>query len=373
MYQSRSVVPQVLLGLALVVSACVDGGPSDGSDDHDDGVTTSEATSELSSASWATNITTTADSWWGSQISALNGITYTVGAGSCGGGGCFAQQDKNNLHWESYSPTLGFGPHGLVPDQASGSKPSLTPFNGFLYMVHTGTSDGTTIWLSRYNPATQTWMPHVQTPYTSTGGPPAIVAYNNKLYFIGVNPYPYSMWYGTMSVDQVFSQPAPIPGHDSRSRPSATVLGNKLYFAHEWGQTGDIVYGTFNGTTWTPATHIPGGPNGATIRGFEPVLATDNGYIHLVHRRIGDSGNFVWWTYFDGCQWTPTEVTIGAIHSTREVSLAQGGPGLTLLIVGDDNDIFGLESHTETLSTWTRGAPSPCQIIVRPIDPHPIL
>jgi hypothetical protein len=370
MIHVRSVVSQVLIGLVVVVSACVDTGGGSGDEDS---VAAGEATSALSSASWSINIGSAAESWWGSQISALNGVTFTVGAGGCGGGGCAPYQDKNNLHWEGGSSGNNLPSQGFVPDQASGSKPNLTPFNGFLYMVHTGTSDATTIWLSRLDPATRTWMPHIKTPYTSTSGPPAIVAYNNALYFIGVNPNPYSMWYAKMSTDQVFSQPALIPGHDSRSRPSAAVLNNKLYFAHEWGQTGDIVYGTFDGTTWTPATHIPGGLNGATIRGFEPALASDNGYLHLVHRRIEDNSNFVWWTYFDGCSWVPSEVTIGAIRSTREVSLAQGGPGLVLLTVGDDNDLFGLESHTESLSTWTRSTPSPCRIVVHPIDPHPVL
>lgn len=334
MMNFKSLLPHALIGLSLTVAAC-----AEAPDDE----TVSETTSNLSVSSWGASLGSPEDTWRGVQAATLNGVTYAVTAGNCGSWDCFPYEDDNGLYWQTVGPS-GWSNQVSIPNQSSNSKVSLAAFNGFLYMVHTGTDDSGATWISRFNPATQQWTANYQIPYTSFAGPPAIAVYNNLLYFIGTGPYPYPMWYATMTTGESFSRPIAIPGHDSASRPSAAVLFNKLYFAHRWGSTGDIVYGSFDGSTWAAAAHIPGGNAGGTLRGVEPVLAADAGVLHLVHLRPeGDA--FVWWTYFDGCNWAAAEVTIGTQQSSLGPSLTQGGPGLQLITTAENVDLFGLASY----------------------------
>jgi hypothetical protein len=296
----------------------------------------SEAASALSVANWGATGGSVATTWRGSQVGTINGSSYVVSTGNCGLWTCWPYEDTDQLR---YQRILGTGsPYaGDIAGNLADAPASLAPFNGFLYMVHSGT-DGATTWISKFTPGVG-WSPNSQIPYRSFGGPPAIVAYGNLLYFIGTGPYPYPMWYATMTAGEVFSAPVAIPGHDSASRPSAAVLWGKLYFAHRWGSTGDIVYGVYNGATWAPAAHIPGGASGGTLRGLEPSIAVDNGILHLVHQRP-EGAPLVWWTYFDGCNWAPSEISIGTTESSHSPALSQGGPGLVMLTTSPNNSLF---------------------------------
>jgi hypothetical protein len=345
MMKYKSLLPHALIGLSLTVTACMEPAADE---------TVSEATNQLSAASWggATSLT---DTWRGTQVATLNGVTYTVTAGTCGVWDCPGDEDDNGLHWGVATPTSRNSGLDSIPNQRSNAKVSLAAFNGYLYMVHTGTDDGdSSTWISHFDPAAKQWTANYQIPYPSFAGPPAIVTYNNLLYLIGTGPYPYSMWYATMTTNEVFSQLRAIPGHASASRPSAAVLFGKLYVAHRWGSTGDIVYGTFDGSAWTAPAHIPGGDAGGPIRGIEPAIAADNGILHLVHRRTADDP-FVWWTYFDGCTWAASEAT-GAWQSHDAPSLAQGGPGLVMLTMVngvDDDVVFGVQNYVAVANMYT--------------------
>jgi len=150
------------------------------------------------------------------------------------------------------------------------------------------------------------------------------------------------------------------------------VLSNKLYFAHRWGQTGDIVYGTFDGSQWSGAIHIYGGESGGALQSIEPVIASDNGILHLIHQRPNDS--FIWWDYFNGCQWAGSEVSLGSFTSTTTPAIAQGGPGLEMITTSDHDNLFGLISRFTDSTVYTHprsiiigppGIPT-CGIVVQP-------
>lgn len=352
----KSLLPHALLGLSLSLAAC-----ADVPDVPDDEPAVSAASNPLLVSSWSGTALLPQGTFYGIQVATLNGVTYAVGAGH-------ATIDHNTLYWYKLTPK-GWSDNGPVPGQTSRAKVSLAAFNGYLYMVHNAGDGSSTTWLSRFDPATQQWTDNYQIPYTSFAGPPAIVAYNNLLYFIGTGPYPHPMWYATMTAGESFSTPIAIPGHDAASRPTAAVLFNKLYFAHRWGQTGDIVFGTFNGSTWTAATHIPGGNAGGTLRGTEMALAADNGVLHLVHQRP-EGVNYVWWTYFDGCNWAGAEVTLGTQLSTLPPSLADGGPGLVMLTTSNDpNGQFSSKmvsrTYTHPFSPMPPQLPT-CGIVIGP-------
>jgi hypothetical protein len=337
-----------LLGVSLTASAC-----ADLSGDEAVG----ETASALSVSSWASFLNGMAFSWRGTQIATLNGVTYGVNAGSCGQWDCWPYQDENSLTWEVLGSNGLWTQLGTIPNESANTKVSLAAFNGYLYMVHTGSDDNTQTWISRMDPATRTWTPDYQVSLPTFGGTPAIVAFNGLLYFIGTSDYPYSMWYATMTPGEVISGPQPIPHHDSASRPSAAVLNGTLYFAHRWGSTADIVYGTFDGTAsptaWSDARHIPGGDAGGTLRGLEPAIAVDNNILHLVHLRT-EGTNYVWWTYFDGCNWAGTEVTIASKHSDQPPSLTQSSTGLQLTTAIGDAGGFGVEEYSISSSAYTR-------------------
>jgi len=114
------------------------------------------------------------------------------------------------------------------------------------------------------------------------------------------------------------------------------------------------VYGTFDGSTWTGATHIYGGSNNGPIQGLEPVIAYDQGLIHLVHRRPNDG--FLWWTVYNGCNWSTTETQLGSQQSSLEPSLTQGGPGLVMLTDREFDDLFGLTYYTVDSRTYTHAS-----------------
>lgn len=329
---------------------------------------TSEATSALTFGGWNAVNQTYKDTWHAAQVASLNGVTYVVSVGNCGSWDCYPfATDTTQLRWWKIVNGVATG-GGDIPNQSANSKVSLAAFNGYLYMLHTGSDNSSATYLSRFNPTTETWTTNRSIGFTSFGGPPAIAAYNNKLYLIGISDYPYGMWYATMDVYENFTAQRAIPGHDSASRPSATVAFNKLWFAHRWGQTGDIVYGTFDGSTWSGANHIYGGVNNGPIQGLEPVIASDGAVLRLVHRRPNDT--YLWTQSYDGCRWAATETSLGTQQSSLEPSLASGGPGLVLVSERDHDDLFGLTAYYQDWRTYTRNPifrlPT-CGIVIGPV------
>jgi hypothetical protein len=160
----------------------------------------------------------------------------------------------------------------------------------------------------------------------------------------------------------VFSAAALLPGQYSISRPSAAVLGSRLYVAHRAGSSTAIVYKSFDGASWSYDATIPAGPSGAAIEGTEPVIAAVDGYLHLIHRRPGSS--YVWWTYTsNGASW-PAEVTLGTLTSTYDPSLAAIPGGLVLVTTADDT----WNGVVETRDLFTSTFSSP---YLPPIDPPP--
>ncbi|HEY0192438.1 MAG TPA: hypothetical protein VGC42_15065 [Kofleriaceae bacterium] len=323
----RSPLLSILLALALPACAL----PAE-----DDGAETAEATSALTSP-WSARNTSGPATWQGPQVGSINGQTFGVFAGSCTGGGCFPDQyDRTQLRWGQFVSGA-WQPNSFtaypISNETTHDKVSLAAFNGYLYMAHVGGDDNNvnTTWISRFDPVSRTWNADRQITYPSFNGPPALAVFNNRLYFISSqSSSPYAMWYGSMDANENFSPMYAIPGHQSLSRASATVAFGKLFFAHEWGATDDLVYGTFDGTTWSPVQHIYGGMNNGALQGHEAAIAYDGTTLHLVHRRINDT--FVWWTTYDGCKWSTAETQIGGQQADLAPSLSATSAGLIMTL-----------------------------------------
>lgn len=359
---SSRTTSRFLLALALAASASTSGCATEADGDDDALVATSTTTSDLLVSNWAGdgNEGSAEESYRGAAIATLNGVTYAVRHGRCGAWSCWSDGEANELYWQKL--TADGWTHGKrIPNQSANTRASLAAFNGSLYMVHSGSDNSTATWLSKFNPATETWSANYQLAFVSQGGPPALAAFNNKLYLIGASSAsPYQMWYATMTTGETFSAPIAIANHYAASRTAAAVLNDKLYIAHRHGQTGEIVVGsTTNGATWTNPMYIYGGAGGAPIRGLEPALAVDGNDLHLVHVRP-EGNNYVWWTYYNGCKWIETEVSLGTRTSTLAPTLAAHPSGL--IMITTDNDDWNWVTESRYLK-WT--------LYNRPFNPLP--
>lgn len=310
--------------------------------------------SELALSSWSPSASTGKHAYHSGQIASLNGVTYLVHSSRCGAWSCWG--DSKDILWSKLTPS-GWTSSATISGQRANSKVSLAPFNGFLYMAHSGESDSTAVWLTRFDPATEQWSTNYKLAVVSQAGPPAMAAFNGRLHFVGSNP-DGSMWATSMNTAEVFT-PASAIGQRSMSRSSLAVFQNKLHLAHRDNGGTRILHSTStNGTAWTAPQTIPGGASGV-LEGYEPLLAAHDNNLHLVHRRPGSHN--VWWTYFNGA-WAG-EITLNTLTSTVEPSFSNGGSGLALISTTNDTWNGVIESRSLFFSQYA----SP----FAPIDPGP--
>lgn len=327
---ARSAALMALLGGAL--AGCV--APLD---DEPTDELTSQAEQSLLVSNWSAPTQVSASTVWYAQIATLAGTTYMVHSGP-----------GNVMRWRQLVGSNWTEPVQIA-GQSTGQRVSLAPFNGFLYMVRTDLNQNTRLWVSRFTPSTGQWSTSFQIPHTSFF-PPALAAFNNRLYLIGVDPSTKRLWSATMTADEVFSASSPMQGHFSASRVSAAVANCKLYIAHRAGNTLEVVYNSFNGSQWGSDQIIPAGAGGAPIAAAEPVIAERAGYLHLLRRDPTNSTSHVpvWWTYFDGASWA-SEVTIGSATTYYPPSLTTGGPGLVAITTTFYNSLASTLRYTQPL------------------------
>jgi hypothetical protein len=311
------------LALVLLFTACVG---------VDDDPAESEDTSGLSTQYWTNPAVVGSDSqqaFYGGAVGTLNNVTYMVHSGAT---------SQYNLWWTKLTSS-GWVPDTQIPYQLSNARVTLAAYNGFLYMLHGGSDDSSTdVWLSKFNPSTQTWSTNIKLSYaTAVRCVPAIVAYNGLLYIVGVTPHTNQLWMATMNASETFSVATPLGGQYSSSAVSLAVFQNRIYMAHRAGTTTSVVYNSFDGTSWGLDHTIYAG-NGAPIQAYEPSIAVYDGYLHLVHVTPYSVPNYspgyVMWTYFDGASWV-AETSVNRVTSSIDPRLTLGSSGLVMVTTGD--------------------------------------
>ena len=281
-----------------------------------------ETESALSASSWSP-MAYVGDSKYPTQVATLNGVTYMVQSAS----------DSRDLYWRKRNFDGTWTNLTRIVGQQSNDRVSLAAFNGYLYMMRVYDSSNTNVWFSRFDPSTETWSKNSILTLTTFAGPPAMAAFDNKLFIVGTTEADgsYPMWVATMTTDEVFTSPQPIARQWSASRPSLAVLGSKLYVAHRYGSTGEIVYSTHAPGAaprlWSGTRFIYAGPGASAIQGDDVSIATANDALHLVHRRF--DSNYTWWTYFDQCKWAP-ELTFDTAVADQPLSLTTSVEGLVI-------------------------------------------
>jgi hypothetical protein len=130
-------------------------------------------------------------------------------------------------------------------------------------------------------------------------GSPALAVYSGKLYSAcrgqgNSGQIVYQTSDGTTWSDQKL-----VRNFRISASPALAVYKNKLYLAHQGdGNSGQILYTTFDGTNWTDDTLI----KNCGISG-SPALAVYKGRLYLAHQGYGGSGE-IWYTTFDGMTWS---------------------------------------------------------------------
>jgi hypothetical protein len=308
----------------------------------------------LSAFQWngATAVGQTAYS--GGALGALNGTTYMVR----GGRNCLA---CNELWWSSLRSDRTWTTPVRLARSAYG-RPTLAAFNGYLYMLHSWSSDPssgwwTDVWLARFNPTTQTWSPSILLPFKSLHAP-AMAEYGGKLYITGSQPQTKKVWVATMDASEQFTAAEPLGWDVAMWAPALAVHEGRLFLAYveaEQTHAGEIRYRSFDGVAWAPKQGVSGGINGEPQR-YQPVLASYGGYLHMLHP---ERDNLIRWTYFRDGAWSPMVSLPGHTYGQKP-ALVAGGQGLvavanaSLASTTTDNP---LEFWTYALSKWPGADP----------------
>lgn len=349
---SRSRVRALIASIALFAGGCAL--PAEELAIEQIGASSEQA---LSAFQWNGATAVGQSAYWGGALGALNGTTYMVR----GGRNCLV---CNELWWSTLRTDRTWTTPVRIVRSAYG-RPTLASFNGYLYMLHSWSSDPssgwwTDVWMARFNPATQTWSPSILLPFKSLRAP-AMVEYGGKLYIAGSQPQTKKVWVATMDASEQFAGGAPLGWDVAMWAPDVAVHDGRLFLAYveaEQTHAGEIRYRTFDGAEWAPKQGVPGGINGEPQR-YQPVLASYGGYLHMLH---GERDNQIRWTYFRDGVWSPMVSLPGHTYG-QQPALVMGARGLVAVA----NASASSPSADNPLQFWTYAIKQRAPI--EPIDP----
>lgn len=116
----------------------------------------------------------------------------------------------------------------------------------------------------------------------------------------------------------------------SKATPALAEFGGRLHMVHLGDSSNDIWWSTYDGTNWTENRKIPDQKSKAT-----PALAAFGNRLHMVH--LGDSSNNIWWSWFEGDSWFPN-LKIPNQQSKAAPALAAFGGRLHMVHLGDSSN-----------------------------------
>lgn len=273
---------------------------------------TGTAADPLSAFDWSAPAATGRGSNLGATVATVGDTVYMVHAGACA-----TCADRNELYWSRLASNNTWTASKKIPNRSTSEKVSLAAFNGFLYMIHvTPSADSRRldVWMSRFDPAPETWTPPSMLSYKSRRGAPGVAALDGRLYVIGTGSGPlttdfnYQMWFASMDVSEAFTPPRTIASRWAASAPAAATLGGRLHVAYMRGtqdELGQIAHSSFDGTSWSPELPVLGGFGGGP-QTLQPSLAAFGGRLHMLHPEWSPTGSpVVWWSYFENGSWSP--------------------------------------------------------------------
>ena len=258
----------------------------------------------------------------------------------------YPDADGGELWWTVYDGTR-WGGVQRIPDVGMSLQPSPIFWNGRIHVFYQGGYEDGQCWFTYYDG--QNWQPPQQVQPLGMSFSPATVVYNNELYVFHQWAYQNAeLWYkvydGTNWQPDTRIVHAPPAGGVACS-PSAVVWNEKLYVFFQQGQgltpTGGggystLCYKVFDGNQWQPEGEdavytVPG-----VAMSDSPSALLWNGMIHVFHRWAYEHTE-LWYTYFDGTNWSPdtrvpdvvnSYVTAGPRSSASAMTFIQSTPAL---------------------------------------------
>lgn len=227
-----------------------------------------------------------------------------------------------------------WAPQTPVQNVATSYGPSLTAYQGGLFMAWKGDSSDQGIWFARGGPgfSGQQKVPNV---LTSVG--PAVLAVGNTMYMAWKGMQGDSkIWWSTFNGTNWAPQQV-INGFATSGRPALAEFNGTIYMTWKGADTDEAIYwGTYTARTgWSGPQKVQGV---ATSEGT--TMAVYNGKLHMTWK--GDTGdNRIWWSTFDGSNWAPQQIIAG-VATSQVVSLSAFGALLFMAWkgAGSDEDIW---------------------------------
>jgi hypothetical protein len=245
----------------------------------------------------------------------------------------------NALVWTTSTDGLNWDPGQIIPGQKSKAGASIAVFKGILHMVHLGDSSNH-IWWST-NDGTG-WTTNVQIPNQLSQTTPALVSFRDKLVMVHTGDSSNELWISTFDGSS-WTKNTVIKGQLSKSPVKLAVFENKIHMVHLGDSSNNIWWSVFDLMTFSDGTVSTetGWWSNTRIRcqlsQSVPALAVHNGSLHMVHQ--GDASNSMWWSLYDGQEWTPN-VTIPNQKSKTTAALCEtpDQSKLVMLHLGDSSN-----------------------------------
>jgi hypothetical protein len=245
----------------------------------------------------------------------------------------------NALVWTTSADGLNWAPGQTIPGQKSKAGASIAVFKGLLHMVHLGDSSND-IWWST-NDGTG-WTTNVQIPNQLSQTTPALVWFGDKLVMVHTGDSSNELWISTFDGSS-WTKNTVIQGQLSKSPIKLAVFENKIHMVHLGDSSNNIWWSVFDWMTFSDGTVSSeiGWWSNTRIRcqlsQSVPALAVHNGLLHMVHQ--GDASNSMWWSLYDGDEWTPN-VTIPNQKSKTTAALCEtpDRSKLVMLHLGDSSN-----------------------------------
>ena len=202
-------------------------------------------------------------------------------------------------------------------DTLSFSGPALAQYGKLLYCVHRGQGDDQHLWWTVYQSKDNTddtdenkggWGTDKKFRHHKSATPPALVAFENKLYCFhrGTNDGgadDCNLWMCQLNDEGTdWKDDTLVPGHTSTSGFAAVVFGNKIHLVYEGGDNSNsdhqIRHATWDGKDWSAPKTLQD-----HLTCDVPGLAVYNNQLHMVHK--GWKDEFLWHAHSsDGITWT---------------------------------------------------------------------
>ncbi|MEV6044110.1 hypothetical protein [Streptomyces xanthochromogenes] len=145
---------------------------------------------------------------------------------------------------------------------------------------------------------------------------PALAEFRGKLYCVHRGDQDDKLWWTVYDParNNGWSADTALTGHFSADGPALAVYNDRLYCVHRGtGNDRNLWWTRFDGTNWSRDTRM----NGASSRG--PALATHDGMLYCAYK--GATNDEMWWTRFNGTSWSADQ-SFGAHRTAASPALA---------------------------------------------------